>query len=111
MCSITVSSHETVVSDGFLTLDVTCDPWKWVNTVPGTGIKSSCVGIGQKLISVGRKTSTTMVTMVMTFPTFDLGFFKLPTPNALPFGVLMGWCVFKFTADVDTVTTVDTTER
>ena len=52
---------------GFLTSDLTCDPWKWTNTMSETGIEPSCVGIGQKLISVDRKVSTTMV---MTFPTF-----------------------------------------
>ena len=51
----------------FLTSDATYDPWKWTNTVSETGIEPSCVGIGQKLISVDRKVSTTMV---MTFPTF-----------------------------------------
>ena len=39
----------------FLTSDVTCDPWKWTNTVCETGIKSSCVGIGQKTVSVKQK--------------------------------------------------------
>ena len=43
---------------GFLTPDVTHEPWKWTNTVSETGIEPSCVGIGQKLISVDRKVST-----------------------------------------------------
>ena len=62
----------------FLTSDVTCDPCKWTNTVSETGIEPSCVGIGQKLISVDRKVSTTMV---MAFPTLRLriyGFFIKP---------------------------------
>ena len=42
----------------FLTPYVTCDPWKWSNTVSETGIEPSCVEIGQKLISVDRKVFT-----------------------------------------------------
>ena len=48
------------------TPDATCDPYKCTNTVSETGIEPSCVGIGQELISVDRKVSTTMV---MAFPT------------------------------------------
>ena len=58
----------------FFTPDVTCDPWKWTNTVSETGIEPSCVGIDQKLISVDRKLSTTMV---MTFPTSWLRIFEI----------------------------------
>ena len=54
---------------GFLTSGATCNPCKWTNTVSETGIKPSCIGIGQKLISVDRKVSTTMV---MVFPTLWL---------------------------------------
>ena len=43
---------------GFLIPDVTYESWKWTNTVSETGIEPSCVGIGQKLISVDRKVST-----------------------------------------------------
>ena len=67
MCvSRVVSCQETLASDGFLTSDVTYDPCKWTNTVSETGIEPSCIGIGQKLISVDQKASTTMV---MVFPT------------------------------------------
>ena len=78
MCSRVVSSHETLVSDGFLASDATCDPCKWTNMMSETGIEPSCVGIGQKLTSVDQKASTTMV---MAFPTLRLriyGFFIKP---------------------------------
>ena len=45
-------SHEDLVSDEFLISDITCDPWKWTNTVSETGFKTSCVGIGKTLLSV-----------------------------------------------------------
>ena len=66
--------------------DVTCNPWKWVNTVPGTGIKPSCAGIGQKLISAGRKTSTTMV---ITFPTLWLRILRI-------FIITATWILYHF---------------
>ena len=68
MCvSREVSSQKTLDSDGFLKSSVTHDlPLKWANTVSEEGIETSCVGIGQKLISVDRKVPTTMT---MTFPT------------------------------------------
>ena len=59
---------------GFLTSGVTCDPWKWTNMVSETGIEPSCVAIGQKLISVHQKESTTMVT---TFPTLWLRILRI----------------------------------
>ena len=52
---------------GFLTPDITCESWKWTNTVSETGIEPSCIVIGQKLISVDRKV---FKIMVMTLPTF-----------------------------------------
>jgi hypothetical protein len=58
----------------FLTPDATCDPWKWSNTLSGAEIEPSCVGIGQKLISVDRKVYTTMV---MAFPTSWLRIFEI----------------------------------
>ena len=58
----------------FLTPDATCDPWKWANTLSETGIEPSCVGIGQKLISVDRKVFTIMV---MTFPISWLRIFEI----------------------------------
>ena len=70
--------------------DVTCNPWKWVNTVPGTGIKPSCAGIGQKLISAGRKTSTTMV---ITFPTLWLRILRI-------FIITATWLCSKFFVNV-----------
>ena len=51
---------------GFLTSDVTCGPWKWTNVVSETEIEPSCVGIGQKLISVDQKSPTSMVTTFVT---------------------------------------------
>ena len=74
MCSCAVSSHETLVSDGFLASDATCDPCKWTNMMSETGIEPSCVGIGQKLTSVDQKTSTTMV---MAFPILRLTILRI----------------------------------
>ena len=51
---------------GFLTSDVACGPWKWINVMSETEIEPSCVGIGQKLISVDQKSPTTMVTTFVT---------------------------------------------
>ena len=58
----------------FLTPDATRDPCKWTNTVSETGIKPSCVGNGEKLISVDRKASTTMV---IVFPTLWLRILRI----------------------------------
>ena len=75
MCvSRVVSCQETLTSDGFLTSDVNHDPCKWTNTVSETGIEPSCIGIGQKLISVDQKASTTMV---MVFPTLWLRILRI----------------------------------
>ena len=60
----------------FLTSDVAYNPWKWANTVSETGIKLSCVGISQKLISVDQKTTTSMV---MVFPTLWLRILRIFT--------------------------------
>ena len=57
---------ELLTQTGFLTSDVTCDPWKWTNTMSETGIEPLRARTGEKLISVDRKTTATMVT---TFPT------------------------------------------
>ena len=66
MCvSRAVSSQKTLESDGFLTPTITDEPCQWTNTVCEAGIELSCVEIGQKLISVDRKVSTTIV---MTIP-------------------------------------------
>ena len=59
---------------GFLTSDLTCDPWKWTNTMSETGIEPSCVGIGQKLVSVDQKASATMV---MEYPTLWLRILRI----------------------------------
>ena len=59
MCSRAVSSDETLDSGGFLDVG---DPLKWTNAMSEAGIETSCVRIGQKLISVDRKVTTTMVT-------------------------------------------------
>ena len=48
-----------LTQNGFWTPDSTCDPCKWTNAVYETGIEPSCVEIGQELISVDRKVSTT----------------------------------------------------
>ena len=58
----------------FLTSDATRDPCKRTNTVSETGIKPSCAGIGEKLISVDRKASTTMV---IVFPTLWLRILRI----------------------------------
>ena len=63
-----------LVSDECLTSDVTCDPWKWTDTVSETGIEPSWVGIGQKLVSVDQKASTTMV---MEYPTLWLRILRI----------------------------------
>ena len=59
---------------GFLTSDATCNPCKWTNTVSETGIEPSYVGIGQKLVSVDQKTSTTVV---MEYPTLWLRILRI----------------------------------
>ena len=63
---------------GFLTSDVTCGPWKWTNAMSETEIEPSCVGIGQKLISVDQKATTTMVTAFVTLWLRILRIFILP---------------------------------
>ena len=65
--SLAVSIHETLDSDVFLTSDVTCAPWKWTNVMCETEIEPSCVGIGQKLISVDQKSPMVIVTTFVTF--------------------------------------------
>ena len=77
MCvSREVSCQEALVSGGFLASDVSHDPCKWTNTVSEMGIEPSCVGIGQKLISVDQKTTTAMV---MVFPTLWLKILRIFT--------------------------------
>ena len=63
---------------GFLTSDLTCDPWKWTNTMSETEIEPSCAGIGQKLISVDQKSPTTMVTTFVTLWLRILRIFIIP---------------------------------
>ena len=75
VCSRTVSSHET--RDPWLrrASDITCGPCKRVSMMYETGIEPSCVGIGQKLVSVDRKVSTTMVMTWWPLLLCDLGFY------------------------------------
>ena len=62
---------------GFLTPDVTFDPYKWTNTLSETGIEPSRVGIGQKLISVDRKVYTIHVDDIAHFVTSDFRDFSI----------------------------------
>ena len=67
MCVHTRSLVTRVLSQtDFLTSDVTCDPWKWTNVMSETEIEPSCVGIGQKLISVDQKSPTVIMTTFVT---------------------------------------------